>query len=237
MREPTALRAAVAPEIFERHPGYVVEIVVADGLTNGPSDEATGELLSTAERDLRRQGLARAADHPHVAAWRQAYSAFGAKPSKYPSSVEALAARVLKGQALPRVNRLVDIYNAVSVRHLLPVGGEDADALRGCLRLVVGDGGEPFDPRGDGGDVEAATPGEIVWRDDAGVTCRRWNWRQGRRTQLTEQTRRAFFVLDALPPAGRAELATAADDLARRITAHSPGARVSRLTIDADGPR
>jgi DNA/RNA-binding domain of Phe-tRNA-synthetase-like protein len=30
------------------------------------------------------------------------------------------------------------------------------------------------------------------------VTCRRWNWRQGHRTQLTEHTTRAFFVFDRL---------------------------------------
>ena len=80
----------------------------------------------------------------------------------------------------------------------MPVGGEDADQLEGPLHLTVADGGEPFDPRGDGTDVEHAAPGEIVWRDDRGVTCRRWNWRQGRRTQLTEATTRAFFVFDRL---------------------------------------
>jgi DNA/RNA-binding domain of Phe-tRNA-synthetase-like protein len=37
-------------------------------------------------------------------------------PSRYPCSAEALAARVLKGGTLPRVNLLVDLYNAVSVQ-------------------------------------------------------------------------------------------------------------------------
>jgi DNA/RNA-binding domain of Phe-tRNA-synthetase-like protein len=121
----------------------------------------------------------------HPDAWRQAFSAFGVKPSKYPCSAEALAARVLKGQPLPRINRLVDLYNAISIRHLLPVGGEDSDRLDGPLRLVIAEGDEPFDPRCDGAVVEYAVPGEVIWRDDRGVTCRRWNWRQGARTELT----------------------------------------------------
>ena len=48
--------------------------------------------------------------------------------SRYPSSAEALITRVLKAQPLPRANALVDLYNAVSVRHVIAVGGEDADA-------------------------------------------------------------------------------------------------------------
>jgi DNA/RNA-binding domain of Phe-tRNA-synthetase-like protein len=111
--------------------------------------------------DLQRVGTAPrpTADGCQVLEARALRFVPGAKPSKYPSSVEALAARVLRGEALPRVNRLVDIYNAVSVKHLLPVGGEDADALTGTLRLVVTDGGEPFDPRGDGPELDAARAG------------------------------------------------------------------------------
>ncbi|MGZ6695649.1 MAG: phenylalanine--tRNA ligase beta subunit-related protein [Solirubrobacteraceae bacterium] len=81
-----------------------------------------------------------------------------------------------------------------NVRHVVPLGGEDADRLQGALRLTVAAGDEPFDPRGDGTDVEHAATGEFVWRGDRGVTCRRWNWRQGRRTQLTDDTTRAFSI-------------------------------------------
>src|SRR3954447_21417524 len=179
--------AAVAPEITERHPDYVTAVLVAEDIPNAPSDEASRHALVDAAERLRARGLARPADHPHIASWRVAFSAFGAKPSKYPCSAEALAARVLKGGTLPRVNVLLDLYNAVSVQALTPVGGEDLDHLQGGLWLAIADGDEPFD-----GHDGAPRPGEIVWRDDAGVTCRRWNWRQGRRTQLTDATTRAF---------------------------------------------
>ena len=211
-----------------RHPGYVTAIVVADGVGNGPSDPESAALLAAAEAGLRARGLARAADDPHLAAWRAAFSAFGAKPSRYPSSAEALAGRVLKGGELPRVNRLVDLYNAVSVRHLIPVGGEDADRLRGAPRLTVAGGDEAFD-----GDDGPPRPGEIVWRDDAGVTCRRWNWRQGRRTALTEATTRALFIFDRLEPLPLAALHAAVDDLTGTLTSWWPSCRVDRALLYA----
>jgi DNA/RNA-binding domain of Phe-tRNA-synthetase-like protein len=221
--------AQVDPAVYAKHPDYVALVLVATGLDNGPSDAGSDAQLADAEAHLRASGLGRATDHPHIAAWRAAFSAFGAKSSRYPSSAEALVTRVLKGQELPRVNVLVDLYNAVSVRHVVPLGGEDADRLEGPLRLSVAEGDEPFDPRGDGTDMESAAAGEVVWRDDRGVTCRRWNWRQGRRTQLTDATTRAFFVFDRLDGLGVDALHHAADELSRLLLERWPGCHVDRL--------
>lgn len=219
----------VDPAVHAKHPDYVAVVLVASGLANGPSDAGSAEQLAAAEEHLRATGLERPTDHPHIAAWRAAFSAMGAKPSRYPSSAEALVGRVLKGQELPRINVLVDLYNAVSVRHVVPLGGEDADRLEGPLRLTVTAGGEPFDPRDDGTDVEHVAAGEVVWRDDRGVTCRRWNWRQGRRTQLTDDTTRAFFVFDRLDGLTVDGLHQAADELAALVRDRWPGCDVERI--------
>jgi DNA/RNA-binding domain of Phe-tRNA-synthetase-like protein len=181
----------VSPEVTASWPEYRVTVVIAQGVRNGPSDEASERLLAEAERAARELGLERPADDPRIAAWRQVFSEFGSKPSRYPSSAESLLARVLKGGELPRINALVDTYNAISLRHVIPVGGEDLDELVGDLRLVRAD------------------DGEVVWRDDVGVTCRRWNWRQEPRTGLTEATTNAFFVFDGLPPQQQLDAAVA----------------------------
>jgi DNA/RNA-binding domain of Phe-tRNA-synthetase-like protein len=206
------VQAHVDPAIRRTWPAYEAAVVIAENVRNGPTDEASEALLAAAERAARESGLERAADDPRIAAWRAAFSEFGSKPSRYPCSAEALLARVLKGDRLPRINALVDTYNAVSLRHVIPVGGEDLDELRGDLRLV------------------RAEDGEVVWRDDEGVTCRRWNWRQEPRTRLTEATTRAFFVFDQLPP--QDALDAAVDELIGHLRARSPDVqiRVARPT-------
>ena len=196
----------VSPEVSAAWPDYRVAVVIAEGVCNGPSDAASERLLEDAESAARELGLERAADDPRIAAWRKTFSEFGSKPSRYPSSAESLLARVLKGEELPRINALVDTYNAVSLRHLIPVGGEDLDELAGDLRLVR----EP--------------DGEVVWRDDEGVTCRRWNWRQEPRTRLTEATRNAFFVFDLLPPQQALDAAVA--ELTDQLEARGARTRV-----------
>ena len=228
MPEPS-FEANVDPTVHAKHPDYVALVLLASRVANGPSDADSEAQLAAAAAHLRGSGLSKATDHPHIASWRAAFSAFGAKPSRYPSSAEALISRVLKGQPLPRVNALVDLYNAVSVRHVAPLGGEDADRLEGPLHLTVAAGNEPFDPRGDGTEMEHAAAGEVVWRDDRGVTCRRWNWRQGRRTQLTEDTTRAFFVFDRLDGMTVDQLHQAADELSELLLDRWPSCHLDRI--------
>ena len=120
-----------------------------------------------------------------------------------------------KGKGLGSVNPLVDIYNAVSLTWGFPVGGEDLDAFRGDLRLDVSAGGDPFLALGDEAE-EPTLPGEVCYRDDAGAVCRCWNWRDGQRTMLTEDTVNAFLVIESVAPERREDLRRALETLAEK---------------------
>jgi DNA/RNA-binding domain of Phe-tRNA-synthetase-like protein len=208
--------------VFELRPDYRALLVAVDGIVPGPSDEASDALLQAAEAVANKALRGRAMEQlPHVAAWREAYREFGAKPQRTRNSLEALLRRAASG--LPRVNRLTDLYNAISVLHQVPLGGEDLARYTGAGRLVRASGTEPFDTVADGRTViEHPDPGEVVWCDDAGVTCRRWNWRQARRSQLTEDTNTALFIFDALDPMTDEALAAAAEDLLAHLTKLGP---------------
>jgi DNA/RNA-binding domain of Phe-tRNA-synthetase-like protein len=219
--------------VFALRPDYRALLLAVDGLVPGPSDQTSDKMLQAAEtsaRQLLNDGPVERL--PHVAAWREAYQGFGAKPSRTRNSLEALLRRA--GSGLPRVNRLTDLYNAVSVLHQIPLGGEDLTRYSGAPRLVRATGKEPFGTAAGGAAViEHPEPGEVVWCDDAGVTCRRWNWRQARRTQLGEHTTSALFILDALEPMTDEALHAAAEDLAARLTLLGPDVRIARRLIAA----
>src|SRR5215218_10675538 len=205
--------ASVDAAVFALRPDYRAMLLAVDGLVPGPSDQTSDALLQAAEAAAAEALQDQSPEQlPHVAAWREAYRAFGAKPQRTRNSLEALLRRAASG--LPRVNRLTDLYNAVSVLHQIPLGGEDLARYEGAPRLIRATGTEPFDTAADGVTVtEHPDPGEVVWCDDAGVTCRRWNWRQARRTQLRDDTTTALFILDALDPMTDEALLAAGDDL------------------------
>ncbi|MFF3355560.1 B3/4 domain-containing protein [Streptomyces sp. NPDC002917] len=222
----------VSDDVRTLAPGFTYLAVEARGLVNGESNEDSSALLDDATRRLvaRLDGRAPHED-PHVAAWRDTYTAFGAKPSRTRNSAEALARRALTDAGLPRINLLVDLYNAISVAHLIPVGGEDTDRIKGAMRLVRSTGQEPFRTVAGGEEaVEHPEPGEVVWCDDEGVTCRRWNWRQGVRTRLTEESVNALFLLESLAPMTIGELEAAGTELAESLEKLSPGARITVRT-------
>ncbi|WP_445515098.1 B3/B4 domain-containing protein [Streptomyces sp. NEAU-174] len=222
--------ATIDPAVLALRPDYRALLITAEGLLPGPSDELSERLLADAESAAReRFGDGPVEEHPHLAAWREAFRAFGAKPQRTRPSAEALLRRLSAG--LPRVDRLTDIYNAISVGHVIPLGGEDLDHYVGAARLVRAEGDETFETTAGGEPViEHPAPGEVVWRDDTGATCRRWNWRQCTRTRLTHDTTRAMFVLDALGPMDDTALKAAGDQLMEALMASSPGVTIaSRL--------
>ncbi|MFE0173530.1 B3/4 domain-containing protein [Streptomyces sp. NPDC059002] len=223
----TPLTLTVSDEVRTLAPGFSHVVIEAYDLVNGPSSDATSALLDDAARRLavRLDGRAPHED-PHMAAWRAAYTAFGAKPSRTRNSAEALAKRALADGGLPRINTLVDLYNVISVAHLIPVGGEDLDHIQGGMRLVRATGDEEFVTAAAGERVvEHPDAGEVVWCDDEGVTCRRWNWRQGPRTRLTEESVNAVFLLEGMGPDAGLEAAGA--ELAELLEKFSPGARIT----------
>jgi DNA/RNA-binding domain of Phe-tRNA-synthetase-like protein len=209
----------------------VALLIVADGLRPGPSDEASEAIPAAAERRALSQ-LAGSSpeDLPQVAQWQEAFRSFGAKPQRTRPSVEALLRRLTPG--LPRIDRITDAYNATSIACLLPVGGEDLARYTGPARLVRADGREEFDTVANGQPArEHPDPGEVIWRDDRGVTCRRWNWRQCTRTRITTSTTTAVFVLDELAALGTDGLHAAAAELTESLGALSPGARFASREI------
>jgi DNA/RNA-binding domain of Phe-tRNA-synthetase-like protein len=224
--------ATVDPAVFDLRPDYRALLLTADGLRGGESDPVSERILTDAEATARRLlGVQSPEQLPHPAAWREAYRAFGAKPQRTRPSVEALLRR-LDPTGLPRIDRITDVYNAVSIAHLLPVGGEDRAAYVGPPRLIRAEGVEPFDTTAAGEPaVERPDPGEVIWRDDTGVTCRRWNWRQCIRTLITTGTSSALFILDALDPLTDDAVHAAADALTAALLELSPDATFHRRLL------
>ncbi|WP_417314597.1 B3/4 domain-containing protein [Enterobacter sp.] len=170
----------------------------------------------------------------HLDAWDEVFKAFGAKPKRTPCSASALRKRVLKDGSLPPLDPVVDIYNAISIRYAIPVGGENLAAYSGAPRLTIAEGSEPFDTVKEGQPaVEYPDAGEVIWRDDIGVTCRRWNWRQGVRTRLDSQAQRMWFILESLPAMPLDALEEAGKELVDNLQKLMPGAtaQVQLLTL------
>jgi DNA/RNA-binding domain of Phe-tRNA-synthetase-like protein len=226
----------VTDALFALFPDAVLGVVAVDDADNTRGGGAILAGLRREEEAIRaRLAGAQVAEHPHIAPWREAYRTFGAKPKDHPSSIENLVRRVLKGKPLPAINPLVDLYNTISLRHLVPVGGEDQERIAGDVLLTVAAADEPAVLLLGETEARPPKPGEVIYRDDLGAICRRWNWKEADRTKLTAATRRAFLVIEGLPPVDRGLVRQASEDLAALIAEHC-GGRITTALIDRDRP-
>ena len=233
----TSPRLLVTDEIFATFPEAVLGVITAQGIDNsGSGDDAIlGPLRQEEERIRATLAGIQLSAHPHIAPWREAYRKFGARPKDHPSSIENLVRRVLKGWTVPHINPLVDLYNTISLRHLLPVGGEDLDRIEGDVRLTLATADEaPVHLLGEA-EARPPEPGEVIYRDELGTLCRRWNWKEAERTKLTAVTRRAVLVIEGLPPVDRDLVARAAEELASQVRRHC-GGEVAVALVDREHP-
>ena len=230
----------IDPQLFEKYPGYVRSLVSVRRAVNieSPIDEVQ-RLLQGAQKTIRqRTDLEPLAAAPAVAAWREAYRAFGARPSEYPSSIESLVKRVRRGDDVPYINTLAAICNSVSLRYLIPIGGHAIDVMSvaGELRLGFARGDEEFAPFG-GGPLEHPAPGEVIFTyNTATVLCRRWTWRQGEFSKLQRATTAAVINVDGLPPTTPADVELISHDLATLVGMYCGNAPTQVQVLSAEQP-
>ena len=131
--------------------------------------------------------------------------------------------RVLKCEERRSINALVDIYNIISLRHMLPLGGEDLDKVSGNVTLCLAEANEA--PVTLLGDKEARPPhaGEVIYKDNVSAICRRFNWHEADRAKLEKETKNALLVIEGLPPATKADVAKATEELKALVEKYCGG--------------
>lgn len=227
------MKLKVDNRIFEAFPGLKLGVVIARQIDNAGSADEISELIRKKEREIREnystETLSR---EPKIDSWRKAYSTFGAKPKKYKSSVESLYRMILKGVDLRPINKIVDIYNYISIKHMLPAGGDDRSKVDGDIILRFARGDEPFTAL-NSGETETVKEGEVVYADEKEVLCRRWNWRECDKTKMTEETRDVVLVIEGLPPVTEQEIAGILDDF-KQLIIKCCGGEAETVVLDQD---
>jgi DNA/RNA-binding domain of Phe-tRNA-synthetase-like protein len=220
---------SVQKDLFEILPDLTIGVVVAKDVDNTRPSKEIDDLLTQTVEEMKKNFIGdKAQEHPRIKPWRMAFTKLGISGSKFPSSIESMARRVLKGDPFPKINPLVDLYNSVSLKFLVPMGGHDLDTIEGNIHLRFAEGWEPFTPLG-GGETVVVPKGELVYRDDREVLTRNWVWRQCDKDKATEKTKNIFIPIDVLGEVGRERADEIILDLSRLIPRYLGGTLFSAI--------
>jgi DNA/RNA-binding domain of Phe-tRNA-synthetase-like protein len=223
------MQFSIQKELFDILPDLTIGMVMAMGVDNTRSSREIETLLSQAIEEMKRSFIVdKAQEHPRIKPWRTAFSKLSISGSKFPSSIESMAKRILRGDPFPRINPLVDLYNSVSLRYLVPMGGHDLNTIKGNIYLKFAEGWEPFTPMG-GGETMIVPKGELVYRDDQEVLTRNWVWRQCEKDKATEKTKNIFIPIDVLGEVGREHAEKIVRELSELIPRYLGGTLLSDI--------
>jgi len=207
----------IDPEIVKKFPDLKLGVVVAHQVCNGvSSNELQQQSKSIQERIRVQLSLEDVQTLPEIVRWQEAYRLFGSNPKKFRNSIESLLRRVVSGKDLPSINLLVDIYNLISLKYFIPIGGDDLDKVEGDILLTYAKGDEKFICLGsDTGEIVDA--GEVIYRDDVDILCRRWNWREAQKTCMTNTTKNVVLVFEVLHESQYPALTKAVEEAAKLL--------------------
>lgn len=216
---------------WELFPNSKLGVVLIKNIeNNAESNEEIKKMLEEANESAKKFFVKETfSENPVIKVWRDAYQKFKTKKGVR-SSIEALLKRIEKGNPVTSINPLVDIYNIVSLKYGMPCGAEDIDTFVGNLRLGITEGNDEFYLIGEENN-SPTLPGELCYKDDAGAVCRCFNWRDGKRTMVTEKTRNVFLVIELIDEKREEELQKALDEIKNNVEKYL-GATTESLILD-----
>lgn len=229
------MRFCIEESVFQMFPDFCRGIVTAAGIQNSlPCPELEG-MLREQEEKMRQDSSIDPASHPRLVVWKDAYRRFGSNPNKYTPSIVFLAKQVKAGKPVRSISPAVDAFNIISLKYLIPCGGDDMNSVQGDVTLGRAVSDETFAPLFKPEEIEHPDPGEIIYvnRRTGKVLCRRWNWRNADFSKLTPETRNVAINVDGMMPAiAREEIEKAAEELKGLLLRYC-GGRVAVHYLDA----
>lgn len=227
------MKFSIDSEILERFPGLNIGIIIAKNIDNSGNDEGILKILHERQEEIRQNfNTETLSQNPKIDAWRKAYSSFGAKPKKNKCSVENLYRMTLQSIDLNHINKIVDIYNYISIKHIVPVGGDDIEKIDGDIILRFARGDETFVEL-NSDETKNPKEGEVIYSDDKEILCRRWNWRECDKSKMTEDTKNVCLVVEGLPPVAKDEIESISEELGELVQKFC-GGDVSTFVLNKD---
>ncbi len=229
------MKFVVDKRIFEKIDNLYIGVVVAKGVDNSKHYPEIDKMLDSSIKLAEKKFLdKKVKEDPLIIPYREAFSKLGINPNRYQCSVEALFTRISKGKRVPSINPLVDLNNAISLKHNLPMGTHRLFNDRANIEMRYANEKDTFIPMGST-EVEKPDKDEVAYIVANEIRTRRWAWRQGERGKIDAETSYVFFPIDGFKGINDKEVDKATEELAKLLKKIF-GCKVTTGHVDRNNP-
>jgi DNA/RNA-binding domain of Phe-tRNA-synthetase-like protein len=232
------MRFCIEESVFEMFPNFCRGIVTASDIDNSRACSEIEKLLIEQAEIVRQNPDVDPATHPRLLVWKDAYRNFRSNPNKFTPSIVFLAKQAKAGKPIRSISPAVDAFNVISLKYLVPCGGDDMDTVEDDVTLGRAASDETFAPIFKPDAVERPDAGEVIYvnRRTKKVLCRRWNWRNADFSKITSETKKMAVNVDGmLPVIDRGEIEKAAEEL-KQLLFLGCGGTISIHYLDSENP-
>lgn len=208
------MKFVVSDAVFEKLDNVCFGVVLAKGVNNSTP---SAEIASLLERSIHfieeKMATTKTKESTEILPYREAFIKLGINPNKFMSSIEAMASRIEKKKGFPQINPIVDLGNALSLKHLVPLGAHDIDSAAGDIYVRFSREGDSFIPFGEQ-QAELVDQNELIYSVGDKVKTRRWIWRQSEEGKVTGDSKNIFFPIDGFSDRNKERVVATRDELA-----------------------
>lgn len=213
------MKFSIDKAIFEQLPNAIFGVVAVENIDNTKAIAQIDDMLNANITDCENfyEGK-KVKECPEVVCYREAMRSLGFNPNKYMCSIEALLTRISKKKGFPNINPIVDLGNAVSIKHKVPLGAHDLDSSKEDFWVRPATSEDTFRPFGAApSEFDNPEDGEIIYATGNSVRTRRWTWRQSEEGKITENVKTVLFPIDGFEDVNKEEVLAARDELAQKL--------------------
>ncbi|MDD3647186.1 MAG: phenylalanine--tRNA ligase beta subunit-related protein [Candidatus Dojkabacteria bacterium] len=216
------MKFTVTQKIFDKFPNAKFGALLIEGIDNSKKHPEIVKLLEKQIAETMDQFSSGAVKSlPQIKSWRRVFKELGLNREFLPSH-EALLTRVISKGELPDINPLVNIYNIISLKYLIPIGGHDTDKAP-VIRIDETTGEESFQVM-NSEEVLEVEKGELAYISGNKILTRNFVWRQSDTSKTDVQTQNVFIPIDnAAGDMSEKEIKEIAEELKTLITSHLGG--------------
>lgn len=203
----------VSDNFFNTIPNAYFGIVIIKNFDNKKDYPLIEKMLKEDVNECQKKYEgAKVKELKEIIPYREAFTKLNINPNKYMCSIEALVNRIAKGHDLPTINPAVDLGNALSVKHLLPVGVHDIDKFTDALEIREATNNDTFIPF-NSTEIENPDDKEWVYASGTEIKTRKWTWRQGENSKITKNATNLFIIIDGFSDINKTEIENLKNEL------------------------